>query len=63
MTEAKPSLKHLRGRHTAPLVVFWHNAPAHGGGPPRAYFATPDLHVRLVRLPAYSPDFNADEAI
>jgi hypothetical protein len=25
--------------------------------------ATPDLRLRLVRLPAYSPDFNADEAI
>src|SRR5687768_15707934 len=27
------------------------------------YLATPDLRLRLVRLPAYSPDFNADEAI
>ena len=25
--------------------------------------ATPDLRLRLVRLPAYSPDFNPDEAI
>ena len=24
---------------------------------------TPGLRLRLVRLPAYSPDFNADEAI
>ena len=29
----------------------------------RTYLATPDLQLRLVRLPAYSPDFNADEAI
>jgi len=29
----------------------------------RTYLATPDLDLRLVRLPAYSPDFNADEAI
>jgi hypothetical protein len=29
----------------------------------RAYLTTPDLHLRLVRLPADSPDFNADEAI
>ena len=28
-----------------------------------AYLATPDLDLRLVALPAYSPDFNADEAI
>ena len=29
----------------------------------RDYLATPDLGLRLVRLPAYSPDFNPDEAI
>jgi transposase len=56
-------LKRLRARHAAPLAVFWDNAPAHGGDPIRAYLATPDLRLRLVRLPAYSPDFNAAEAI
>jgi transposase len=56
-------LQHLRAHHAAPLVVFWDNAPAHGGGPLRDYLTTPDLHLRLVRLPAYSPDFNADEHI
>ena len=56
-------LKQLRAHHTAPLVVFWDNAPAHGGEPLREYLRTPDLHLRLVRLPAYSPDFNADEHI
>jgi transposase len=56
-------LKQLRARHAAPLVVFWDNAPAHGGEPLREYLHTPDLRLRLVRLPAYSPDFNADEHI
>lgn len=56
-------LKQLRRRHTAPLVVFWDNAPTHGGDSIRALLATPGLRLRLVRLPAYSPDFNADEAI
>jgi transposase len=56
-------LKQLRAHHTAPLVVFWDNAPAHGGEPLRAYLRTPELRLRLVRLPAYSPDFNADEHI
>jgi len=56
-------LQQLRAHHTEPLVVFWDNAPAHGGDPIRAYLTTPDLRLRLVRLPAYSPDFNADEAI
>jgi transposase len=56
-------LRHLRARHTAPLIVIWDNAPAHGGAPIRAYLATPGLTLRLVRLPAYSPDFNPDEHI
>jgi transposase len=56
-------LAHLRARHSGPLIVIWDNAPAHGGAPLRAYLATPGLHLRLVRLPAYSPDFNADEHV
>jgi transposase len=56
-------LRQLRARHPEPLVVFWDNAPAHGGDPLRDYLGTPDLRLRLVRLPAYSPDFNADEHI
>jgi transposase len=56
-------LQCLRAAHPEPLVVFWDNAPAHGGDPLRAYLTTPDLRVRLVRLPAYSPDFNAVEPL
>jgi transposase len=56
-------LQQLRAHHTTPLVVFWDNAPAHGGDPLRDYLRTPDLRLRLVRLPAYSPDFNAAEHI
>jgi len=56
-------LRQLRARHAGPLVVYWDNAPAHGGDPLRDYLRTPDLGLRLVRLPAYSPDFNADEPI
>jgi transposase len=56
-------LEHLRARHPEPLIVIWDNAPAHGGDPIRAYLATPEVRLRLVRLPAYSPDFNADEHI
>src|SRR5262249_30362736 len=29
----------------------------------RTYLTTPNLRLRLVRLPAYSPDFNADEQV
>jgi transposase len=54
-------LQQLRVHHTAPLVVFWDNAPVHGGEPLREYLRTPDLRLCLVRLPAYSPDFNAAE--
>jgi transposase len=56
-------LKQLRANHAEPLIVIWDNGPAHGGDALRAYLATPDVRLRLVRLPAYSPDFNPDEAI
>jgi len=56
-------LQQLRTRFTGPLIMVWNNGPAHRGDALRAYLATPDLQLRLVRLPAYSPDFNADEAI
>jgi transposase len=56
-------LTQLRANHTEPLIVIWDNGPAHGGDAVRAYLTTPDLRLRLVRLPAYSPDFNPDEAI
>jgi transposase len=56
-------LKQLRERHPGPLVVIWDNGPAHGGDAVKTYLATPDLALRALRLPAYSPDFNPDEAI
>jgi transposase len=56
-------LRQLRAHHAGPLVVVWDNGPAHGGDAMREYLATPDLALRVVRLPAYSPDFNPDEAI
>lgn len=56
-------LADLRQRYPGPLVVIWDNGSAHGGEAIRAYLKTPGLDLRLVRLPPYSPDFNADEAI
>jgi len=56
-------LQHLRARHPEPLFIIWDNAPAHGGDALRAYLRTPGLRMHLVRLPAYSPDDNAAEAI
>jgi len=56
-------LRQLRARHPGPLIVIWDNGPAHGGEAVRDYLATPGPGLRLVRLPAYSPDFNPDEAI
>lgn len=56
-------LHQLRAAHTGPLIVIWDNAPAHRGEELRTYLATPDLRLRLVALPAYSPDYNAAEAI
>ena len=54
-------LPHLRAHYPEPLLVIWDHGPAHSGDPRRADLTTPDLRLRLVRLPAYSPDFNPDE--
>jgi transposase len=56
-------LQQLREQHPEPLIVIWDNGPAHHGPEIRAYLTTPDLNLRLVALPGYSPDFNPDEAI
>ena len=56
-------LRQLRERHIGPLNVMWDNAPAHRGEAVREYLRTPGLGLRLVNLPGYSPDFNADEAV
>jgi transposase len=56
-------LKQLRAHHAGLLIVIWDNGPAHRGPQMREYLATPDLNLRLVALPSYSPDFNPDEAI
>ena len=56
-------LGQLRERHDGRLNVIWDNAPAHRGEAVREYLRTPGLNLRLVNLPGYSPDFNADEAI
>ena len=56
-------LRQLREQHAGSLTVIWDNSPAHRGDALRAYLATPGLRLRLVNLPGYSPDFNADEAI
>ena len=56
-------LKQLRANYSQPLIVIWDNGPMHRGEALRTYLTTPDLRLRLVALPSYSPDFNADEAI
>ena len=56
-------LTHLKEKHPGPLRVIWDNAPAHRGDAVREYLRTPELELRLVNLPGYSPDFNADEAV
>jgi transposase len=56
-------LQQLRTQYAEPLIVIWDNSPAHRGEALRSYLTTPNLQLRLVALPAYSPDFNGDEAI
>ena len=56
-------LQQLRTKHDGPLIVIWDNGPMHRGPAMRSYLSTPGLNLCLVALPAYSPDFNSDEAI
>ena len=56
-------LGELREKYSGPLHVIWDNAPAHRGEAVREYPGAPGLGLRLMNLPDYSPDFNADEAI
>ena len=56
-------LEQLGENHPGPLQVIWDNAPAHRCEAVREYLRTPELDLRLVNLPGYSPDFNADEAV
>ena len=56
-------LEQLRERHSGRLNVIWDNAPAHRGEAVREWLGKPGVNLRLVSLPGYSPDFNADEAI
>jgi transposase len=56
-------LKQLRQKHAEPLIVIWDNGPAHHGDELRTLLSTPDVRLRLVPLPGYSPDLNPDEAI
>ena len=54
-------LERLRQKHSGRLNVIWDNAPAYRGEAVREHLRTPSLGLRLVNLPGYSPDFNADE--
>lgn len=52
-------LRQLRAAHAVLVIV----GPAHGGKPLRDYRTTPDPRLRLVRLPASSPDRGPDEKV
>ena len=56
-------LGQLRERHSGRLNMIWDNAPAHRGYAVREWLGKPGVNLRLVNLPGYSPDFNADEAV
>jgi transposase len=56
-------LRQLQANHPEPLIVIWDNGPAHRGEAIRELLAIPGSKLRLVPLPGYSPDYNADEAI
>ena len=43
--------------------VIWDNAPVHRGEAVREWLSKPGVNLRLVNLPGYSPDCNAEEDI
>ena len=61
-TTSAAFLRQLLERHIGPLKVIWDNAPVPRGEAVREYLWTPQLGLRLVNLPGYSPDFNTDGA-
>jgi transposase len=56
-------LQALREEFPGELIVIWDNGPAHRGPALREYLQTPDLKLRLIALPAYSPDYNPAEEL
>jgi len=62
-SSAETSVAVLRAKFPGPLFVVGDNSPAHGGNALRTYLATPELDLRLIRLPAHSSDCNGDETI
>lgn len=56
-------LQALREEFPGELLVIWDNGPAHRGDALREYLQTPDLKLRLIALPAYSPDYNPAEEL
>jgi len=52
----------LLAHRKAPFVLFWDNAPSHGGDPFRACPARPTC-VRTWAACRLHPDFNADEQL
>ena len=48
---------------TSSLRIHGTIRPAHRGDALRTYLTAPGLNLRLVNLPSYSPDSDADEAI
>ena len=56
-------LKALREEFPGEVIVIWDNGPAHHGDALREYLQTPNLQLRLIALPAYSPDYNPAEEL
>ncbi len=56
-------LNQLRRKHPGSLAVIWDNASARRREAVRECLRTSGRGLRLMNLPGYSPDFNADETI
>lgn len=57
-------LKHLRAVHQTLLTVIWDGAPIHRGDAVKTFLRAENQGaIQLERLPAYSPELNADEQL
>jgi transposase len=56
-------LQALREEFPGELIVIWDNGPAHRGPALREYLQTPNRKLRLIALPADSPDYNPAEEL
>ena len=63
MLRGEPALVHLISQRNGEKASYYSAVRLETGEAVREWLSGPGLNLRLVNLPGYSPDFNADEAV